>query len=168
MSRVFVDDHQVVSQTSRISWSRVTTRPAVTHQDPQQVELLRGELEFLVAHPGPVRLDVDSHAVRGGLRRGLRGAAPEQRPDPGEEFGQAERLGDVVVGPGVQADDGVHLVGAGGEHQDRHGVAVGAEPSGHFEAVHPGQAQVEHDQVDAALEAWLSRAVGPSSRTSTS
>ncbi len=28
MSRVLVEDHQVVSQTSRISWSRVTTRPA--------------------------------------------------------------------------------------------------------------------------------------------
>lgn len=152
MSRVFVEDHQVVSQTSRISWSRVTTRPAVPDEDPQQVELLGGELEFLLAHPGPVRLDVDPDPVGGGLRGGFGGAAAQQGTDPGEELGEAEGLGDVVVGSGVQADHGVHLVGPRGQHEDRHGVAVGAQPPRDLQAVHPGQPQVEHDQVDAALE----------------
>ena len=81
----------------------------------------------------------------------VRGAAPEQRPDPGEQFGQAERLGHVVVGAGVESDHGVDLVGAGGQHQDREGVAVGAQPAADLQAVHAGQAQVENDQVDAAL-----------------
>src|SRR5581483_8941228 len=30
-----------------------------------------------------------------------------------------ERFGDVVVGPGVEADDGVDLLGPGREHEDR-------------------------------------------------
>ena len=139
----------------------------VAHQHPQQVELLGGELQLLVAHPGPVRLDVDPHAVGGGLLGRLGGAAPQQGPDPGEQFGEPEGLGDVVVGAGVEADDGVHLVGAGGQHEDRHAVALGAQPAADLEAVHAGQAEVEHDQVDAALQPGVERG-GPSSRTSTS
>ncbi|CAM5389245.1 hypothetical protein SALBM217S_09875 [Streptomyces griseoloalbus] len=155
MSSVLVEDHQVVSQTSRINWSRVTTPARVPDQDPQQVELLGGELELLLAQSSQVRLDVDPDAVGGGLRGGLGGAAAEQGADPGEEFGEAEGLGDVVVGAGVQADQGAHLVGAGRQHQDRHGVALGAEAAGDFEAVHPGQPQIEDHEVDAALQSGV-------------
>ena len=88
---------------------------------------------------------------------GLGGAAAQQGPDPGEQFGEPEGLGDVVVGAGVQADDGVHLVGAGGQHQDREGVALGAQPAGHLQAVHAGQPQVEHDQVDGAQQSGVER-----------
>ncbi|GAA2916615.1 hypothetical protein GCM10020221_10700 [Streptomyces thioluteus] len=84
MSRVLVEDHQVVSQTSRISWSRVTTRPASPDEHPEQVELLGRQLEFLLAHPGAVGLDVDPDAMGGGgLLGGLGGTAPEQGPDAG-------------------------------------------------------------------------------------
>lgn len=155
MSRVLVEDHQVVSQTSRISWSRVTTRPAVPDQDPEQVELLGRELELLVAHPGAVRLDVDPYAVGRGGDDGLAGAAPEQGPDPGEELGEAEGLGDVVVGARVEPDDGVDLVRPRGEDQDRDRVALGAQPPGDLQAVHAGQPQVEYDQVHAALESGV-------------
>ncbi|MFK4543406.1 hypothetical protein RKD29_003002 [Streptomyces tendae] len=89
--------------------------------------------------------------VRGRLR-GLDGAAPQQGPDPGEQLGETEGFGDVVVGARVQADHGVHLVGAGGQDQDRHGVALGPQPAGDLQTVHPRQAQVQHDQVDAALQ----------------
>jgi hypothetical protein len=95
-------------------------------------------------------------AVRGRLRR-LRGAAPQQGPHAGEQFGEPEGLGDVVVGARVQTDDGVHLVGTRGQDEDGHGMALGTQPAGHFEAVHAGQAQVEHDQVDTALESGVDR-----------
>lgn len=129
----------------------------VPDQDPQQVELLRGELELLLAHPGPVRLDVDADAVRGGRGGGFTRAAPEQGPYPGEQFGQPERLGHVVVGARVEAHHGVHLVGAGGQHEQGHGKALGAQSPGHFEAVHAGQPEVEYDQVHAALKASFER-----------
>lgn len=102
-----------------------------------------------------MRLDVDPHAVGGRRLLRLGGTAPEQRPYPGEQFGEPEGLGHVVVGARVQADDGVHLVGARGEDEDRHGVTVGTQPAGHLQAVHPGQAQVQHDQVDTALHAGV-------------
>ena len=40
-------------------------------------------------------------------------------PDAGDEFGEPERFGDVVVGAGVEPDDDVHLLGACGQHDDR-------------------------------------------------
>ena len=90
------------------------------------------------------------------------GAAAQQRPHPGEQFGEPERLGDVVVGAGVEADDGVHLVDAGGEDQHRGAVPFGTHPAGHLQAVHLGQAEVKNDQVDAPLQCPLEglRAVG--------
>jgi hypothetical protein len=131
--------------------------PGIPDENPQQVELLGGELELLVAHPGPVRLDVDAHAVRGRRLLGLGRAAPQQGPDAGQQLGEAERLGDVVVGAGVQAHDRVHLVGARGQDEDRHGVPLGAQPPGHLQAVHAGQPEVEHTQIDAALDAGIQR-----------
>ena len=123
--------------------------------------------QFVVADPGAVRLDVDPHPV-GGRLGAVGGAAAQQGPDPGQQFGQPEGLGDVVVGAGVQADHGVHLVGAGGQHQDREAVALGAQPAAHLQAVHAGQTEVEHHQVDSRPASPASSAVGPSSRTSTS
>lgn len=36
-------------------------------------------------------------------------------------------------------------------------MALGAQPAGDFEAVHTGQAQVEHDQIHTALESGVQR-----------
>lgn len=36
-------------------------------------------------------------------------------------------------------------------------MTLGTQPAGDFEAVHPGQPQVEHDEVDAALESGVER-----------
>lgn len=85
------------------------------------------------------------------------GAAAQQGPYAGEEFGEPEGLGDVVVGTGVQAHHGVHLVGAGGQHQDGEGVAFVAQPAGDLQAVHPGQPQVQDDKVDIPLETGVQR-----------
>ena len=157
MSRVLVEDHQVVSQTSRISWSRVTTRPASRTRTRSRSN------SFAVSwsSSSPIQARCDSTSMRtpwvAGGCCGLGGAAPQQGPDPGEQFGEPEGLGDVVVGAGVEADDGVHLVGARGQDEDRHGVALGAQPAGDLQAVHAGQPQVEDDQVDAALQSGVER-----------
>ena len=64
---------------------------------------------------------------------------------PGDELARAERLGDVVVGAELEAEDAVDLAVAGGEEQHRH-VARGAQSAAHLEAVDVGQADVEqHD-----------------------
>ncbi|GAA2916609.1 hypothetical protein GCM10020221_10690 [Streptomyces thioluteus] len=70
----------------------------------------------------------------------------------GEQLGQAEGLGDVVVGAGVQADDGVHLVGAGGEDEDGETLTFGAQPAADLQTVHAGQPEIEDEQIDVPLD----------------
>ena len=75
--------------------------------------------------------------------------APEERPDPGAQLGQAERLGDVVVGAGLERRDLVVLGVPGGQDEDRRrGVASNAADQDG--AIGIGQAQVEQDHVRAA------------------
>lgn len=62
-------------------------------------------------------------------------------------LGEPEGLGDVVVGPGVEPDDGVDLVGPGGEDEHGHGVALAPQPATDLQTVHRGQAEVEDDEV---------------------
>ena len=87
--------------------------------------------------------------------------AAQERLDPAHQLAQPERLGQVVVGAQLQADDLVDLVVAGGEHQDRHLGAGGAHAAEDLEPVDPGQADIEHDEVrrlvHGQVEALLAR-----------
>ena len=83
-----------------------------------------------------------------GLARLADGAlgVPERHAEPGEQLADAERLGDVVVGAGVERRDLVRLLAARREHDDRHGGPF-AQPPDHLEAVEVGQAEVQDDDV---------------------
>ena len=98
-------------------------------------------------------------------RRPARGCAQPQ-PDPRHQLGEAERLGHVVVGAAVEGGDRVGDRVAGGEHDDRHPAALGAQLVEDLEAVHAGQADVEHHQVEAARERLVEagRSVGGDGR----
>ena len=78
-------------------------------------------------------------------------ASAQHRTHPREKLGEAEGLGDVIVGSGVEADDHVDLLGSGGEYEYRKVPPVGARLAGHVEAVYVGKAEVEYDDVDPAL-----------------
>ena len=69
---------------------------------------------------------------------------------PGADLARAERLGEVVVGADLQADEPVDLLGAGGQHHD---VGVGGLPdaAAHLDAVEVGQVEVEGHQVGVEL-----------------
>ncbi len=54
---------------------------------------------------------------------------------------------DVVVGPGGQAFDLVLPVAAGGEDQDREGLALRTQLADQVQAAHARQAEVDHRQV---------------------
>ena len=79
-------------------------------------------------------------------------AAAQLRAHAGQQFGEAERLGDVVVGAGVEAADGVHLAVLRGEEDDRHGRAALAHALADLEAVDAGQPDVEDQQVVGAVD----------------
>ena len=76
--------------------------------------------------------------------------AAEQRVDAGLELAHAERLGQEVVGAGLEPQQPVDLVVARGDHHD---VGVGdlADAPAGLDAVDPGQPEVEGDQVGVEL-----------------
>ena len=95
---------------------------------------------------------VEPHRPAVELALGVAGRAAQQRADARQHLLEMERLGDIVVGAGVEA---LHLVApavARGEDQHRHGAA-GAPPGfQHRDAVHLRQADVEdHGVVGLAL-----------------
>ncbi len=81
-----------------------------------------------------------------------RAHAPQQRPDARRELLRGERLGEVVVGAGLQTGDHVVRVGAGRHHHDRH-VARAAQVAAQLEAVDARQHDVDqHDVARLTLE----------------
>ena len=77
--------------------------------------------------------------------------------DPGvlvsvtDEDGERERLGQVVVGAGVEGFGLVELAVLGGEDEDRRPHALRAQRAAHGEAVHAGQQDVEDDRAVRTL-----------------
>ena len=72
----------------------------------------------------------------------------QRRLHPAAELADAERLGDVVVGADLEAEDLVDLVVAGGQHDDRN-LAPGAEPAADLDPVEARHHHVEDDEVEA-------------------
>ena len=88
----------------------------MAEQEREQLEGLRLDRERLAVAQDAVAGEVDLDRARGRRSAGgasSRGAAcsaaAEQRPDPGRQLAQAERLRDVVVGAELEPDDLVEL-----------------------------------------------------------
>ena len=127
-------------------------RPGRRRQRREELELGRRQLDGRAAHLGPhprqVEDDVADVDRLGGLGRSIGPA--EDCPDPCHELARAERLGEVVVGTELEAQQLVELVVARGEHDDRDG-RVTPKLAGDVEAVEPRQPEVEDDEIRAAL-----------------
>ena len=102
-----------------------------------------GEVEDEVAHTQETALPLESSAQQG--------------PQAGQQFGQRERLDQVVVGPGIEALDPVVDGVAGRQHQDRRVVAGAAHAPAHGEAVDVGQPEIEDERVGRRLGKCLER-----------
>ncbi len=74
---------------------------------------------------------------------------PERSPEPREELVHPERLGDVVVGAGVQRGD---LVGLGVAHRqdDDRDAAPAPNAFDHFDAADAGEAEIDDHDVGTA------------------
>jgi hypothetical protein len=70
---------------------------------------------------------------------------------PGHEHHQGERLGQEVVGPGVEHLGLVVLAVLRREHQNRRPDPLVPQAAAHPVAVHAGQQQVEHDRTVGVL-----------------
>ena len=139
------------------SISRVNTRPGLRGQRGEDLELDERQLGCPRrgrpprAWPGSMRSSPTSSGSSSALLAvAAHPGAAQRGPDPAAELAHAERLGDVVVGAELEAEDLVDLLGLGGEHDDRHGAARAQAPAD-LEAVELGHHHVEHDEVEGLL-----------------
>jgi hypothetical protein len=99
----------------------VKIRPGPGRQRRQELELGRRQVDGRAGHLGPhprhVQRQVAGSDRLAGLRRALGPA--QDRSDPGDQLARREGLGDVVVGPELEAEELVELVVARGQHHDR-------------------------------------------------
>ena len=72
------------------------------------------------------------------------------RADAGEQHGEAERLGHIVVGAGFEAEDRVGIGVVAGQHDDRRLVAALAQQLDRLAPVHVGQADIHDQKIDQA------------------
>ena len=83
----------------------------------------------------------------GGFRGGGRGTAAKHGAEAEDEFVGLEGLGEIIIRAGFEAGDAVFGGAAGGEKEDGHVGALGAEGVGEGEAGFAGHHDVEHEQV---------------------
>src|SRR5947209_16954050 len=122
------------------------------HQPGQQLELREGEPHGLAAngHLAVAAIDLDRAHAEDLVPQGSGARAAKHGPDATAQFGEPERLGDVVVGAGLEALDGIRLAAQGGEHDYGHHVAPRAQRSANLVPVGSG-AQRHVEQYDVEL-----------------
>ena len=117
------------------------------HQVGEQPVFVAGELDRIAVDRDAAGAGVEPHRPADELALGVAGGAAQQRADARQHLFEMERLGDIVVGAGVEA---LHLVApavARGENQHRHGAAGAAPGLQHRDAIHFGQADIEDHRV---------------------
>ena len=77
--------------------------------------------------------------------------AAEQRIYPGGEFRRGKGLGHIVVRSGHQSGNLVHLLGAGGEHDNADLVVHGPDTAADLEAVDPRQHHIQQRHLHVRL-----------------
>ena len=94
---------------------------AVADEHLDEVPLGRREPHLFAVASHLLRRQVDGEVLRLDERFFLRGGGPAERSaQAGQELVHAERLGDVVVGAGVERRNLVALGVADRQHDDRH------------------------------------------------
>ena len=88
-------------------------------------------------------------------------------PQPREQLLDVERLGDVVVGAGVERRDLLPGVEPAGEHEDRDRRPA-AQRADDVDAVEVGQPEVQHDDVGMGCAATAASPPRPSAADATS
>ena len=107
----------------------------------------RGQLDRIAVDGDARGARVDPHGPDFDVGRGMAGGAAHQRAQARQQFFGVERLGDVIVGAGVEARDLVAPAVARGEDKDRKHLARLAPAFQHGDAVELGKPEVEHNRV---------------------
>src|SRR5207344_2397794 len=97
---------------------------------------------------------IDEQVTAGEDRRG-RGAPAGQGPHPGDQLGEVERFGQIVIGAQVQPFDPVLDQTGGGEHEDTAGAWRVHDLLAEGVTVQPGQVAVENYDVIGVHDHFL-------------
>src|SRR5882672_6852289 len=123
----------------------------VAREDGEQRELLAGQLDAPpLAGDRKIGVIDPELAVVIKLRRPLFVPRTAQSGSHArDKLAHAEGLSDVIVGAEVQAADFMSLLDSRREHNDRRAPCLffGAKAAAQLESAHPGQIQVEYDQI---------------------
>ena len=76
---------------------------------------------------------------------------PELRADAREQHAELEGLGDIIVGAGFKAEDGVGIGGLSREHDDRTLEPAAAKELARLAAVEIGEADIEQHEIDMTV-----------------
>ncbi len=119
----------------------------ISDQQLHQVKFLGGEIHRHAFFIGVAALRIQSDGAPGdaGFRLAL-AAAPENGPDPGLQLQNVKGLGEIVVGAVIEAQQLVHVLGFGGEHDDGH-VGELADPSAGLQAIHHRHHHIQNDEL---------------------
>ncbi len=109
------------------------------------------EADLLCSAPHPALSGIHPESAHFHRCRGPPGGPPQEGRDARNQHREGERLGQVVIGPGVQRLGLVHVTVLGGEHQDGGPVAGIAQVGTDLVAVATRQHDVQDDQVEALL-----------------
>src|ERR1051325_2678486 len=90
---------------------------------------------------------VDAQGPDLDLRGSKTGGAAQKRAHAGQQLFGIERLGEIVVGSGIESRDLVAPAVARGEDQDRHLATVLAPLLEHAHAIHLGQAEIQNHRI---------------------
>ncbi len=115
-------------------------------QDFEQRQFARREFDDFAVEAGHALGLVVGQGADFDARR-IAGTAPGQRPRPREQLRQGKRLGQVVVGAGIEPAYPVVDAILGGQHQYRHRQLARAQALEHIDAGQARQAEVEDQQV---------------------
>jgi len=124
----------------------------MAHEVDQQVQLLGRQADVLTVAGDPPAEQVKLDARRSQPWGMLAGGYAQMRAYPRRELLEGERLGQIVVGAGVEAPDPVGDLCASGEHDHRGAALGGAHALDDLKAVTTGEHDVEHDKVEVLPE----------------
>ena len=120
----------------------------VVCQQAQELVLDRRQMQLLAIHRGDAGIKIDMQLT--GIERALGDnaarlrirKAPERRANAREQLLDRKRLGQVVVGAGIECTNLVRILAARRNHNNRH-TRPCAHRLHHLDTIHIGQAQIE-------------------------
>ena len=127
------------------------TSPGVAHQQLQQGIFLGGQIDRLACPSDGSRGRVESQVSHGQDGRPLPRPSTQQSAQAGQQLAEGERLGQIVIGAGIQPPDPVLDRVAGGEKENGSPPTGGPQLPAHLKAVQAGEHHIQDDRVIIVL-----------------